>query len=354
MTPILSIIIAHRNEPEHLEATVRSIRETSEKGWVEIIVIDDYSDSPPDPVKLDSNLGLMRTDWGKWPIEPSNIRIFRSPTRQGHACQRQFGASVASGQWLMFTDAHMSFEIGWFEAFVKHVQEADHSQTLFCGPYIACRDSEHNIEATYWGARFKFYAPFGEPGQIEILTNTALSDRPEFEPGRENDPFEAPSIIGANYFLQADWFKTIGGLNGFVHWTGTDEWMLSVKTWLCGGRVLVLPDVRVRHILYKTGHGQTGYGKEMNKGQLLFNKLSAAYQVFPPELFENFMECLPVNHCGDVMQTALQMLQERQEQLDYWRRKTQSAFKHDIDWLVDKFGINHPLDIGAMVSGVVA
>jgi hypothetical protein len=50
------------------------------------------------------------------------------------------------------------------------------------------------------------------------------------------------------------------------------------------------------------------------------------------------------------MQGALNMMIERQELLDYWRRYCQSVFVQDHDWLCAKFDVDHPADIGAVVG----
>lgn len=337
MNPLLSVIIAHRNEPEHLIDTVRSIRETAPAGEVEILVMDDASDPVHRP-------GITHA------VAKFDCTFLESKERKGHAAIRTAGANCARAPWLLFTDAHMFFEPGWFEAFKRHAEICG-AQTLLCGPYIACRDNKDNIENIFWGARFNFFGPCRSGRGAEILDYLPLRERPEFAPGEKNTAFEVPSVIGANYFMARDWFRRIGGLSGFIHWTGTDEWMLAVKTWLCGGRVMLMPNVCLRHILYPTGKrsidGSEGYGKEMNRGQLLYNRLAAAYQVMPPEMFNGFLDCLPMDRASEPMETALTLLQERQEQLDGLRLRTQTAFVHSIDWLCDKFDLLHPVDIGA-------
>jgi glycosyltransferase involved in cell wall biosynthesis len=340
MTPFLSIIIAHRNEPDHLLETIRSIRETSPRDEVEIIVVDDASLPRLDPGAIDPAFCSRRTDVETKPI---NFRVFSSATRRGHAWARDYAAKYAAGPWLMFTDAHMRFEPGWFDNFKIHALVAG-GKTLFGAPYLSCRDSADNLMATYWGARFNYYGEsVMDPGHLELLVNAPLVDRPAPADGAQRTPFEAPSIIGAAYFLTRDWFQHIGGLPCFVHWSGTDEWMLAVKTWLCGGAVLIMPDVRVRHVLYSNR-------KEMNKSQLLFNKLSAAYQVMPEEIYKPFVEAVPLPRDNEILVNAIDMMLARSEQLDYWRRYNLSTFEHDHDWLCAKFDLDHPADFGAVLA----
>ncbi len=324
----LSIVIACWNEPENLAGTIQSIEDTAAGLPLEIIIINDGGA----PFHLDAKLS-------------TRLKILRNPTRLGHAACRQRGAEAAEGEWLLFTDAHMVFEPHWYEGFEVQTRLAD-SKTLFCGPYVASRiewEAGNHPPDLFWGARLYYWERDGDA--IDVLNHKPIVSPPSWE--REWS-FEVPCVIGANYFIRRDWFETIDGLKHLCGWSGMDEFMLSLKTWLFGGTVKLIPDVRLRHVLHPTGHGTNGYSKQMTRAELLFNKLSAAYQIFPSHIYETFLTALPRK--GDdeeSFRVALRMISERREGLEqsafYFRRN----IRRDHDWLCSKFQLYHPQDIGA-------
>lgn len=329
----LSVIIAHRNEPDRLVKTIKSIRETSPLAEVEIVVVDDASlcGSVPDGASVLQDASTKQ-----------NIKFFSTPKRHGHAWCRNFGASHADGEWLLLTDAHMIFEPRWFEHFKAHAEASD-GKTLFCGPFIASRaeiERAGNEPPIYWGAKHFFW----EHGHGWDLMGIEPLPEPACPVGLSS--WEVPAVIGANYFLRKEWFDRIGGLHCFHGWS-IDEWPLSVKTWLCGGQVRLMPNVRLRHVLHKSGIGPNGYGKEMDQGELLFNKLSAAIQVLSPGVYNKFVAGLPMSKKSPVLGKAFSMLAEYSERLHFWHQHMRGVMVYDHDWLCDRFDLNHPEDIGA-------
>jgi glycosyltransferase involved in cell wall biosynthesis len=332
VTPFLSIVIACWNEPENLAATIQSIDDTAEGFPIEIIIVDDGSSRP--------------FDWPSILRSSFHIVPLYNAQRKGHAACRQMGSETAAGEWLLFTDAHMVFEMGWFEAFKIQTQHHD-SKTLFGGPYVFSRiewerEQPRRRPELYHGARFYYWERDGDA--LDILGYKPRG-APENSPG--NWPFEVPCVIGANYFLRRDWFQTIGGLKTFYGWSGMDEFMLSVKTWLFGGSVKIIPDVRLRHVLHPTGRGFTGYGKEMSKTELLYNKLAGAFELFPQYLYDQFLSALPRDGKEQAFQEALAMMAERREQLnaaaDYFAHNSTRGH----EWLCSRFKLYHPADVRA-------
>lgn len=329
----LSIIIANFQEADHVVQTIRSIRDTSPLENVEIVLVDDSGGFP-------KTSGI---DFS----EKNNIRFLADGVRHGHAWCRTLGAQHASGDWFMFTDAHMRFEKFWFERFAAHAAAAD-ARTLFCTPYIsstADRESNGVEPDVFYGARHYFWEHQLPDGRDWDILGILPLGEPEHIIGLS--AWTVPAVIGAGYFLKGEWFQRIGGLPCQFGWS-IDEWPLSVKTWLAGGQVKLMPNVRVKHILYPTGHGKDGKGKLMSQDQLLFNKLAVAYQVMAPALFQHFSANLPLPPAQRAQAEA--MLRRQQKDLDYWRSYLKSVFVHDVDWLCAKFDLNHPEDIGAVIA----
>jgi hypothetical protein len=123
--------------------------------------------------------------------------------------------------------------------------------------------------------------------------------------------------------------------------------MLSVKTWLFGGSVRIIPDVRLRHVLHPTGQGANGYGKNMSKSDLLFNKLSGAYQIFPSHIYQPFLSALPRDDNKEAFTDALRRITAQRDELERANSYFMRNVERDHDWLCSRFQLFHPADIGA-------
>lgn len=90
MTPVFSIIIPHKNTPELLERCIESVPERDD---LQIIVIDDNSDS--EHVDFSVFPGLCK----------ENVTVIFDKSSKGAGHARNIGLSVATGKWLLFADA---------------------------------------------------------------------------------------------------------------------------------------------------------------------------------------------------------------------------------------------------------
>lgn len=86
------VIASHNEQPEILATTVQALRALGSREVVEIVVVDDASDPP---IALDSL--------------PPWTKLIRNETRLGIARSRNVGAESATGDALIFTDAHVAF-----------------------------------------------------------------------------------------------------------------------------------------------------------------------------------------------------------------------------------------------------
>jgi cellulose synthase/poly-beta-1,6-N-acetylglucosamine synthase-like glycosyltransferase len=90
--PSLSIIIPARNEVKDLPILLRSLSEQQYPSSLEVIVVDDNSQDETGRIAESFGFKVIRLT----ELPPSWLG-------KPHACQR--GADVASGEWLLFTDA---------------------------------------------------------------------------------------------------------------------------------------------------------------------------------------------------------------------------------------------------------
>src|SRR5215210_48538 len=104
MSLTFSIIIPSFNEGNSLETMIPNINETiglDPDDKYEIIVVNSG--------------GTETQKIKKLPM----VTVYDSPKRLGAPQARNFGANKASGDILVFADAHLQFEPGWGEKFIR-------------------------------------------------------------------------------------------------------------------------------------------------------------------------------------------------------------------------------------------
>src|SRR6201996_8472183 len=99
----LSVIIVSHNEGEYLRRSVDSLV-VDLPSDAEIIVVDDASTDG-------SSEQLNEID--------SRVRVFQLRDRLGAAASRNFGAQHASGEVLLFSDAHVEARTAWARPLVR-------------------------------------------------------------------------------------------------------------------------------------------------------------------------------------------------------------------------------------------
>jgi glycosyltransferase involved in cell wall biosynthesis len=111
ITQRLSVIVPTRNEAARIHGLLASLPDT-----VELVVVDASDDETPQIIQL---------------LRPHNTRIIRS--RAHIAAAREIGARAARGEWLLFSDADVAFEPGYFDRITRYLDSAD----AFYGPKYA-------------------------------------------------------------------------------------------------------------------------------------------------------------------------------------------------------------------------
>ena len=111
--PRVSVIVAARNEEEHIEECLESLlRLTYPRELLEIIVIDDRSS--------DATGSIVE----KYAKSNPHLRLLRSVPEEGHLRGKTNavtqGIESATGEIFMFTDADCRVPEGWVEGTVQH------------------------------------------------------------------------------------------------------------------------------------------------------------------------------------------------------------------------------------------
>jgi glycosyltransferase involved in cell wall biosynthesis len=297
----ISIVIPVLNDQEEANNTVRSIRETTVGHNIEIIVIDDASDIP---LKL----------------EDAQVKLVRFNTRRGAGEARHHGALLAQTNKLLFIDAHMRFTSGWLDNALNNM--AGRPYTLWCGVCLGLNKSNMDINK-----------PMGEYNGADLVFHNDKTSQ-VFEgvwtPLREEEGnYQIPCIMGACYFMHRDWFFYIRGLETNRMW-GYEEPFLSIKTWLAGGEVRLMRDVRIGHQFRESASYSTEWSK------VFYNKIRYIHLLLPDKLRDDLISKIPD---GPAKSQAIAEVQRDMPQILEEKAYYASIFKHDIEWLIKKFNI---------------
>lgn len=217
-TAELSVVIASRAE-QHLEATIRSARETAGARIEVVVVFDGGTEQEAEACTAD------------------HCVVFKAP--RGIGAARHAGIQRAAAPVVVITDAHMVFQPGWAAAFLAHLKQKAHARDLVCGQMRSM--SQYGViedgSVYYSGAKI-YTRSRTQNGECLILT-AAWHRQPAGPIG---------AVMGALYGFRRQWYLDMGEpLAPLLGW-GMDEEMLSIGSWICGGRVVLL-NVWAAHLM---------------------------------------------------------------------------------------------------------
>lgn len=170
------------------------------------------------------------------------VKILRSKSRLGVARARIRGALAAKGKTLTFLDSHVEVMEGWLEPLLDRVARR-HSTIV--SPLVdrIHDDTFELISQTYmdkvfvggftWSLDFDWYP----------LPNKKLKARDE-----PTNPIQTPTIAGGLFSVNRAFFKKLGMYDPNYEIWGSENLELSFKTWMCGGRLEIVPCSRVGHV----------------------------------------------------------------------------------------------------------
>ncbi len=220
-----SIIIASRNEGPMLKQTIDFIRRTPTHLPYEIIAIDDDS--------TDGSFAWIRA------ADAPQLRCAQTASR-GIVAARSLGASLATGDMLVFCDAHIDVEPYWLEELARVMdvygaaavtpafKNLDHDNPLYrrMALYAAARSAQ--IQNRMCGRTF---------GKLSSLVWMPRSDA----------PFETPVVAGGCWAVRTEVFRAVGGYEEAFRGYGGEEEEISLKLWLRGYTLYATPLTCVAH-----------------------------------------------------------------------------------------------------------
>lgn len=302
MKPNLSICITALNDTAELNNTIQSIRDTV-PGDVEIVAVDDASEVP-----------AFVTD--------KRVRLHRQPFRRGVGPARHKAAELATGDTLLFLDAHMRFTQGWYEATLDRIGDP---MTVWCGTCLGLGYGTMDVlcpKGIYQGAYLLCYSE----ATGEVFEGKWNGDLPHTD-----SPITC--LMGASYFVPKKLFFDVGGLDCLRFW-GSDEPYLSSKVLLAGGKIMLSKDIRIGHEFRdKNSFATPNYVP-------VYNKLRCIYELFDFQTAQFLAEKLSGHPAyAEARAEVIKAFGAIAEA----RKRNESVFKHDMRSMCDLHKISYPM-----------
>jgi glycosyltransferase involved in cell wall biosynthesis len=208
---MISVVVIARNEGARLIRTVERYAATLPVNS-EIIVVDDAS--------TDGSAGMLPTD--------RRIRVVRG-SGKGVAQGRNLGARRAKGDLLVFSDAHIDVEKGWWKP-------------------LAARATRPGV-----GGVAPAVASVTRPKRIGHGLRFSGSDLDVVWLWREDmKPHRAPLIPWCSTMMARSVFEASGGFDEGMRGAGSIDNEMSLRLWLLGYELWIEPAVVVGHLFRRT------------------------------------------------------------------------------------------------------
>lgn len=175
------------------------------------------------------------------------VKIIRAKSRLGIVKARIKGALAARGSTLTFLDSHVECTEGWLEPLVERVKKFPHAIVT---PLIdrIHDDTLEYITQSYlekihvggfsWSLNFEWFP----------LSKSKMKARHD-----PTDPVKTPAMAGGLFTIDRNYFKKLGMYDPNYQIWGSENLELSFKTWMCGGKIEIIPCSRVAHVFrYKS------------------------------------------------------------------------------------------------------
>nr|XP_057942490.1 polypeptide N-acetylgalactosaminyltransferase 10 isoform X1 [Doryrhamphus excisus] len=230
--PNTSIIIPFHNEGwSSLLRTVHSVLNRSPPQLIaEVILVDDFSDKEH-----------LKTSLEEYMVRLPKVRILRTKKREGLIRTRLLGAAAAKGEVITFLDSHCEANVNWLPPLLDRI--AQNRKTIVC-PMIDVIDHDNFGYETQAGDAMRgafdwemYYKRIPIPQELK-------KDDP-------SEPFESPVMAGGLFATDRKWFWELGGYDTGLEIWGGEQYEISFKVWMCGGRMEDIPCSRVGHIYRK-------------------------------------------------------------------------------------------------------
>ena len=246
LPPTSVIIVEHNEATSTLKRTVTSVINRSPPPLLlEVLIVDDCSD--------------WEVDGSVAAVAPEKVRVLRNQQHAGLMVSRMRGFAASKAPTVTFLDAHCECGPDWLPPLLEAVAADDRHVVAPVIDRISYRTFAYDeysgaAQAGYFDWDLTFY--WGSP-------------RVKPPDGR---PLESPMHAGL-FTISRRWFDHLGQYDDGMKVWGSENLELSLKVWMCGGKLLVDPCSHVGHVfreaspLQGKNFGQGNY-QQRNKNRL--------------------------------------------------------------------------------------
>ncbi|AWO99563.1 putative polypeptide N-acetylgalactosaminyltransferase 10-like, partial [Scophthalmus maximus] len=169
------------------------------------------------------------------------VQILRTKKREGLIRTRLLGAGAARGEVITFLDSHCEANVNWLPPLLDRI--AQNRKTIVC-PMIDVIDHDNFGYETQAGDAMR--------GAFDWeMYYKRIPIPPELQRDDHSEPFESPVMAGGLFAVDRKWFWELGGYDTGLEIWGGEQYEISFKVWMCGGRMEDIPCSRVGHIYRK-------------------------------------------------------------------------------------------------------
>ena len=234
----ISIVISSRNEFPNIVHTCHSIWNSLESDGFkpedsEIILVDNNSDDS-DPVRTATN-GTSDFLICRGAFANRRLKVLYDPIA-GNVTARNKGAEIAKGEYLFFSDSHMSYGPGTFKRLMQTIDECGgivHPAVAWMGSYPPSKGMGYSLKA-------------GETGIKGTWNNLIV--------GKGDDWFYVPGMGHCCLGMKRELFQKMKGYPTHLRCYGGGELYGSALSYLLGYCTVTEPRVNVYHLSAGRGY----------------------------------------------------------------------------------------------------
>ncbi|XP_029642743.2 N-acetylgalactosaminyltransferase 7, partial [Octopus sinensis] len=232
--PSASVVIAFRDEGwSTLLRTIHSVINMSPPALLkEVILIDD-----------ESNKGNFKADLSVYLKDnfKDKVNLFRNSKKEGLIRSKTIGAKYASGDILVFMDAHCECGRNWL---VPILALLAHNRTIVASPVTNVIDWETFAYKTTF--REKHHHGIFEWGFL--YKESKVPDMELTSRKYNSEPYRSPTLAGGLFAIDGKYFFELGGFDPGLQSQGGENFELSFKIWQCGGSIKWVPCSHVGYV----------------------------------------------------------------------------------------------------------
>lgn len=176
------------------------------------------------------------------------VKILRLRHRTGLIRARMYGADVTTGIFLVFLDSHVEVNYNYLPPLLEPMLA--NYKTIVC-PIVDSIDPE----------TFQVKAQ-------KVRTHGGFNWRMQYKGFPSSDmvgtsPLATPVMVGCAFAITRKWWAELGQYDPGLQIWGGENFEMSFKTWMCGGRLVDAPCSRVAHLFRPLPYFQDLYADDV-------------------------------------------------------------------------------------------